>query len=144
MLRQLVAVVVSTNKLLPQQRNILQRSLQNNLQFLQKSNHLFPTASFRCHLSTSSSSSSSSSSSTTTSKPPYSLTKEMAFGIQNATELFVKHGVGMQKLKEIAKEPRDTNTLVHRWQRMMEAYLGSQVHVLAGLGYPPNENGLCE
>jgi hypothetical protein len=68
----------------------------------------------------------------------------MAFGIQNATELFVKHGVGMQKLKEIAKEPRDTNTLVHRWQRMMEAYLGSQVHVLAGLGYPPNENGLCE
>jgi hypothetical protein len=68
----------------------------------------------------------------------------MAFGIQKSTELFVKHGVGMQKLKDIAKEPRDTNTLVQRWQRMMEAYLGSQVHVLAGLGYPPNENGLCE
>jgi hypothetical protein len=68
----------------------------------------------------------------------------MAFGIQNATELLIKHGVGMQKLKDIAKEGGDTKTLVHRWQRMMEAYLGSQVHILAGLGYQPSENGLCK
>jgi len=66
----------------------------------------------------------------------------MAFGIQDATALFVVHGVGMQKLQDIAKEAGDVDTLVHRWQRMMETYLGTQVHVLAGLGYQPNESGL--
>lgn len=156
MLRQLIAF--STNKLIPKQRNNLQVSLQHNIKFLvPANNHIYPTST--CSTAAASSSSFpaarcrhlSSSTTTTTSagitdggasKPPYSLTKEMAFGIQKSTELFVKHGVGMQKLKDIAKEPRDTNTLVQRWQRMMEAYLGSQVHVLAGLGYPPNENGL--
>lgn len=75
-------------------------------------------------------------------KSPFSLTKELAFGIQSSTELFIKHGVGMQKLQEVAQEEGGTKTLVFRWQKMMEAYLGTQVHVLAGLGYPPNENGL--
>jgi hypothetical protein len=74
--------------------------------------------------------------------PPFSLNKEMAFGIQKSTELFINHGLGMQKLQHVAKEAGDLDTLVSRWQRMMEAYLGTQVHVLAGLGYPPNENGL--
>mmetsp|Transcript_5343 Transcript_5343/g.8177 ORF Transcript_5343/g.8177 Transcript_5343/m.8177 type:complete len:297 (+) Transcript_5343:85-975(+) len=73
---------------------------------------------------------------------PFSLTKEIAVGIQDATALFINHGVGMQKLQMIAKEAGNTETLVNRWQRMMEAYLGTQVHVLAGLGYQPNENGL--
>jgi len=75
-------------------------------------------------------------------RPPFSLTKEMAVGIQNATELFVNHGVGMQKLQDISTEAGDTKTLVNRWQRMMEAYLGTQVHVLSGIGYQPNESGL--
>lgn len=66
----------------------------------------------------------------------------MAFGIQKSTELFINHGLGMQRLQDVAKEAGDIDTLVSRWQRMMEAYLGTQVHVLAGLGYPPNENGL--
>ena len=73
---------------------------------------------------------------------PFSLTKEMAFCIQKSTELFINHGLGMQRLQDVAKEAGDIDTLVSRWQRMMEAYLGTQVHVLAGLGYPPNENGL--
>lgn len=77
-------------------------------------------------------------------RPPFSLTKEMAVGIQNATELFIHHGVGMQRLQDIAKESGDSKTLVHRWQRMMEAYLGTQVHVLSGVGYQPNESGLRE
>jgi hypothetical protein len=68
----------------------------------------------------------------------------MAVGIQNATELFIHHGVGMQRLQDIAKESGDSKTLVHRWQRMMEAYLGTQVHVLSGVGYQPNESGLRE
>lgn len=75
-------------------------------------------------------------------KPPFSLTKEMAFGIQNATSLLMNHGVGMQRLQMIAKEASDVDTLVSRWQRMMEAFLGTQVQVLAGLGYKPNEEGL--
>ena len=75
-------------------------------------------------------------------KPPNALTKEIAFGIQNATEMFLKHGVGHQKLAEIGNEAGDVETLVSRWQRMMEAFLGTQVHVLAGLGYAPNEGGL--
>lgn len=56
--------------------------------------------------------------------------------------MFMKHGVGHQKLAEIGNESGDVETLVSRWQRMMEAFLGTQVHVLAGLGYAPNEGGL--
>ncbi len=66
----------------------------------------------------------------------------MAFGIQKATRMYVDHGVGYQKLNEIAKDKGDVGTLVTRWQRMMEAFLGTQVHVIAGLGYSPSEQGL--
>lgn len=74
--------------------------------------------------------------------PPPSINKEMAFGIQKATRMYVEHGVGYQKLNEIAKDKGDVGTLVTRWQRMMEAFLGTQVHVIAGLGYSPSEHGL--
>mmetsp|Transcript_9260 Transcript_9260/g.11690 ORF Transcript_9260/g.11690 Transcript_9260/m.11690 type:complete len:295 (+) Transcript_9260:153-1037(+) len=77
-----------------------------------------------------------------TSEPPSALNKDMAVGIQNATMMYIKHGIGKQRLAEIAKEGGDEKTLVHRWQRMMETFLGTQVHVLAGLGYAPNETGL--
>lgn len=73
---------------------------------------------------------------------PTALTKDMANGIQDATKLFMEHGIGMQKMKVIAKEAEDVDTIVGRWQSMMEAYLGTQVHVLAGLGYTPDESGL--
>lgn len=66
----------------------------------------------------------------------------MAFGIQNATKMYIDHGMGKQRFSELATESGDVSTLVHRWQRMMEAFLGTQVHVIAGLGYSPNENGL--
>jgi len=73
---------------------------------------------------------------------PTALTKDMANGIQDATQLFMRHGIGMQKMKVIAKEAEDVDTVVGRWQSMMEAYLGTQVHVLSGLGYTPDESGL--
>ncbi len=79
-----------------------------------------------------------------TPNPPTAITKDMAFGIQRANELFINHGLGNQKLAEIGKEAGNVETLVSRWQRMMEAFLGTQVHVLAGLGYAPNETGLRE
>lgn len=73
---------------------------------------------------------------------PTAITKEIAHGIQEATKLFMQHGIGMQKIKTIATEAENVDTLVSRWQRMMEAYLGTQVHVLAGLGYYADESGL--
>lgn len=67
----------------------------------------------------------------------------MAIGVQDATTLFLKHGLGKRRLDEIAKAAgQGPDTIVSRWQRMMEAFLGTQVHVLAGLGYPPNEQGI--
>jgi hypothetical protein len=73
---------------------------------------------------------------------PKVLTTEMAMGCQDAMKLFLKHGLGMQRLKDIAKNANESNTLVQRWQRMMEAFIGTQVHVLAGMGYSPDEAGL--
>ena len=68
----------------------------------------------------------------------------MAFGIQSATSLFVNHGVTKAQLKEVAKGVGDSKTLVTRWQQMMGAFIGAQVHVLSGCGYTSDEAGLCK
>lgn len=72
--------------------------------------------------------------------PPAFLDEEMAVGVQNATQLFLNHGLGKRKLELIAKEKE--RSLVDRWQEMMGAFLGSQAHVLAGLGYEASEQGI--
>jgi hypothetical protein len=54
--------------------------------------------------------------------------------------MYMRHGVAKQRLEEIATVPHVP--LVTKWQKMMEAFLGTQVHVLAGLGYAPTEDGL--
>lgn len=74
--------------------------------------------------------------------PPSSITKEIAYGIQNTNELFIRHGIARRKLEDLAKDAGNVDTLVERWQKMMEAFLSTQVHVLAGLGYHPSEVGL--
>jgi hypothetical protein len=74
--------------------------------------------------------------------PPSSITKEIAYGIQNTNELFIRHGIARRKLEDLAKHAGNVDTLVERWQKMMEAFLSTQVHVLAGLGYHPSEVGL--
>ena len=72
--------------------------------------------------------------------PPKALTMEMAIGIQDANQLFLAHGVGQQRLKLLAE---DENTpLVIKWQRMMQIYLGMQLHTVTGLGYSPDEQGI--
>lgn len=72
--------------------------------------------------------------------PPSELTMEMARGIQSANHLILKYGVGKQRLELLAK---DTNIpLVVKWQRMMEIYLGAQLHVVAALGYQTDEQGI--
>lgn len=73
--------------------------------------------------------------------PPTVMNEDMARGVQIGTALYISHGVGRQRLLEICG---DTETpLVTKWQRCMEAFLGTQVHVLAGLGYSPDEHGIA-
>jgi len=72
--------------------------------------------------------------------PPKALNMEMALGIQDANQLFLKHGVGRQRLKLLGEDPN--MPLIFKWQRMMQIYLGMQLHTVAGLGYQANEQGI--
>lgn len=73
---------------------------------------------------------------------PTGLTLEIAQGVQDATLLYVEHGLGRRRLDALAANDAGAN-LVTRWQHMMEAFLGTQVHVLAGLGYEASERGIA-
>ena len=73
--------------------------------------------------------------------PPDEITKEIAAGVQATTMMYIESGAGGQRLRAISADP--DISLVTKWQRMMEAYLGTQVHVLTGFGYAPNEKGLA-
>ncbi|KAG7337508.1 hypothetical protein IV203_017619 [Nitzschia inconspicua] len=77
--------------------------------------------------------------------PPMELTLEMVRGIQQSNALILKYGVGKQRLQLLA-ESNDGNDmpLPLKWQRMMEIYLGAQLHVIASLGYETNEGGLMK
>ena len=59
-------------------------------------------------------------------------------------KLFIEHGLGKQKLQAIATEKKLHNTpLVERWQKMVAIYLETQCHVIALLGYTPDERGIA-
>jgi hypothetical protein len=73
-------------------------------------------------------------------KPPVELNLEMAVGIQNANHLILSYGVGAQRLQLLSHDV--DMPLVLKWQRMMEIYLGAQLHVIAALGYDTNEHGI--
>lgn len=74
-------------------------------------------------------------------KPPDKLTAEMAEGILDLTQFYIRFGISNQRLHALALEP-SSMPVVERWQSMMEIYVATQLHVIAGLGYPPNEQGL--
>jgi len=74
-------------------------------------------------------------------RPPRELTLDMARGIQTANQLILKHGVGQQRLVLLSQQEPPL-PLVQKWQRMMEIYLGAQLHVIASLGYETNEQGI--
>lgn len=78
--------------------------------------------------------------------PPTSLNLDMVQKIQSANNLILKYGVGRQRLELLAKKDSDdlyqNMSLVLKWQRMMEIYLGAQLHVIASLGYDTNETGI--
>ena len=75
-------------------------------------------------------------------KPPEELTADIAEGISDATKFYVKYGMANQRLLVLQKD--ETVPVVEKWQKMMEIFLAAQVHVIAGLGYAPNEQGLTQ
>lgn len=56
-------------------------------------------------------------------------------------KLFIEHGLGKQKLQQIALE-KNNSPLVDRWQKMVATYLETQCHVISLLGYKPDEHGI--
>lgn len=76
-------------------------------------------------------------------KPPDEVTIELAFQVQETTKMYVTSGLCHQNLKALSEEAGDVDTLVVRWRRMMESFLGTQVHVIAGLGYSVDDRGLA-
>jgi hypothetical protein len=93
-----------------------------------------------CFHSTSSTNNNDGDTSTDNLKPPEKLTPEMAEGIAETTKFYVRHGMPRQRLLALAA---DTETpVVQKWQRMMEIFLTTQVHVISGMGYSPDEQGL--
>ena len=75
-------------------------------------------------------------------KPPKELNMEMTKGIQQTNLLFIRHGVGKQRLQALAND--NTMGLTIKWQHMMETYLTCQLHVVSGLGFSADEKGLME
>lgn len=81
---------------------------------------------------------------------PPELTIPICKSINSSVRLFVEHGLPGSSLRSLAASrcnssvlsPSDVSSLVKRWQKMMEAFFGAQVHVLAGLGFAQNEQGL--
>lgn len=76
-------------------------------------------------------------------QPPTSLTPEAGLGAQDAMKLFIQHGLGKQKLQQIAAD-KPNSPLVDRWQKMVMTYLETQCHVIALLGYRPDEQGISQ
>ncbi|GMH65006.1 hypothetical protein TrST_g9676 [Triparma strigata] len=74
---------------------------------------------------------------------PPNLTIPMIHQITSATSLLLSHGVPSNNLKNIAQLPgAPAQSLVAKWQKMMETHLTAQVHILSGLGYPNSEQGI--
>jgi hypothetical protein len=73
-------------------------------------------------------------------QPPETLTAEIAEGILDLTQFYCRFGISGQRLKALADVP--DLPIIERWQEMMEVYVTTQIHVIAGLGYDPNAEGL--
>jgi hypothetical protein len=74
--------------------------------------------------------------------PPDKLTTDMAEGIADATHFYIQHGLSHRRLQKLAENKEIP--VVSKWQKMMEIFLTTQVHVIAGLGYGASEHGLTQ
>lgn len=72
--------------------------------------------------------------------PPDKLTTDMAEGIADATQFFLRYGLSHRRLVELSHN--DDLPVVTKWQKMMEVFLSTQIHVTTGMGYAPDEHGL--
>ena len=77
-----------------------------------------------------------------TPNPPEKLTPEMAEGIGDITQYYIRYGVSQQRLQKLARDK--SMTVVEKWQSMMEIFLTTQLHTIAGLGYSTSEEGLTQ
>jgi len=75
------------------------------------------------------------------SQPPQSISTEMAQGIADTTKFYCLYGISDQRFRALANEDLSIQA---RWARMMEIYLQTQAHVIAGLGYSPDDKGLMK
>lgn len=74
-------------------------------------------------------------------KPPAALTAEMAEGIAETTHFYLRCGLSHRRLQALSGQDMP---VVEKWQKMMEIFLTTQVHVIAGMGYASNEEGLTQ
>lgn len=75
-----------------------------------------------------------------TPKSPSVLSSDICEGILSTTQFYIRFGISHQRLQALSTEPG--LHLSVKWQKMMEIYLQTQAHVIAGLGYQANEEGL--
>ena len=62
--------------------------------------------------------------------------------VTDATHFYIKHGLSNQRLKALTLY-KEMPTVI-KWQKMMEIFLTTQIHVIAGLGYSADEQGLSK
>eukprot|EP00527_Entomoneis_sp_CCMP2396_P002075 CAMPEP_0198143002 /NCGR_PEP_ID=MMETSP1443-20131203/5646_1 /TAXON_ID=186043 /ORGANISM="Entomoneis sp., Strain CCMP2396" /LENGTH=317 /DNA_ID=CAMNT_0043806139 /DNA_START=98 /DNA_END=1048 /DNA_ORIENTATION=+ len=70
---------------------------------------------------------------------PKVFTIDMAMAIHDMTQLYIEYGVSKQRLEALAAIEMP---VVQKWQQMMEIFFTTQLHVVAGFGYSPDEHGL--
>ncbi|GKY94221.1 hypothetical protein MPSEU_000387900 [Mayamaea pseudoterrestris] len=83
-------------------------------------------------------------SSSTTPFAPDELTPDMALGIADATQFFIRYGLAQRRLQALADSQdasAPSSSVLGQWQTMIEIYLATQLHVLAGMGYADTTNG---
>jgi len=75
-------------------------------------------------------------------KPPAKLDADIAEGIATMTQFLLKHGAASQRIKVLAEDLKVPT--IAKWQKMMQIFLTTQLHVLASLGYSADEKGLTQ
>jgi len=75
---------------------------------------------------------------------PVEINSDILQGVQSSLNLILRYGVGEQRLASVRDMEIGIDSLVQRWQNMMEIFLGAQVHTIVGLGYSPDEMGLAK
>ncbi|GAX14561.1 hypothetical protein FisN_6Lh339 [Fistulifera solaris] len=69
---------------------------------------------------------------------PKEITIEIAEGIADTTQFYMRYGLSRQRLEFLAQSEQP---VLHKWQKMMEVFL---MHVIGSIGYTANEQGLSK